>query len=210
MSMAFIKAYRKYLTGAAIAWAGCLVLFLLAYIMALRPQYDSRKRLEDALAEQKELHASAQEASQEKAKVQLSEQIERLRNRLKDFVIDFDNSANLTFDVGQIASQEKVSSFSVKSKENRGTSMVAIPDSNCITESHMDISFIAGFYQFATFVNALERHRPVLFVREFTLSRSNQKDSMYQATLDVAAFVRKQQEKATAGKPSEPALSAKI
>jgi hypothetical protein len=210
MSMAFIKVYRKYFAGAAIAWAACLVLFLLAYMVVLRPQYDSRKRLDNAFAEQKELHASAQEAAQEKTKTELNEQIERLRNRLKDFVSDFEDSANLTFDIGQIANEGKVSSFSVKNKEKRGTSMLAIPDSNNIAESHMDVSFIAGFYQFATFVNALERRRPVLFVREFTLKRSNQKDSMYQVTLDVAAFVRKQPEKETANKPSEPAFTAKI
>lgn len=207
--MAFIETHKKSLTKAAVAWAVCLVLFLLAYMVVLRPQYDSRKRLDNAFAEQKELHASAQEAAQEKTKTELNEQIERLRNRLKDFVSDFEDSANLTFDIGQIANEGKVSSFSVKNKAKRGTSMLAIPDSNNIAESHMDVSFIAGFYQFATFVNALERRRPVLFVDGFTITRSNKDDSSYEVTLDVAAFVKKPPETETADKSSPPASSAK-
>lgn len=203
----FIKIYRKYLMGAALIWAACLVLFLLVYMLVLGPQRSSKKRLESEIAEKKQLHESALRAAQEETKIQLNEQIESLRNRLKYFVIDFEDSANLTFDIGQIASEEKVASFSVKSTDDRKVS--AIPDCNFISENHIDISFIAGFNQFATFVNALERHQPVLFVNKFTIVRSNQDNSVYQATLDVAAFVRKQKERETADTSSEQVYIAK-
>jgi hypothetical protein len=203
----FIKIYRKYLIGAALIWAACLVLFVLVNMFVLGPQNDSKKRFENEIAEKKRLHESALRAAEEETKIQLNEQIESLRNRLKDFVMDFEDSANLTFDIGQIASEKEVASFSIKSADGRSVS--AIADCNYISESHIDISFISGFNQFATFVNALERHRPVLFVNKFTISRSNQDDSVYQATLDVAAFVRKQQSKETADKPSARVYWAK-
>ncbi len=206
--MAFIKIYKKYLTRAAIVWAACLVLLLLVYMIALRPQKSNRKRLEKKIAEKKQMYESAQRATQEETKIQVNEQIERLRNRLRDFVIDFEDSANLTFDISQIANEKNVTSFSVQNKDDRGVSV--IPDCNYICENHIDISFTAGFNQFATFVNALERHRPVLFVNEFVITRSNKNESAYQVSLDVAAFVRKQQDRETADKPAAQVNSAEI
>lgn len=205
--MVLIEIHKKYLTKAAIIWAVCLVLFLLAYVMVLRPQHVSEKRLDRALAEKKRLYESAQRAAQEATRAELNDQIKQLRDRLHDFVIDFEDAANLTFDIGQIANEKKVVSFSVKGKENRTTS--AVPDCNAISESHMDISFITGFYQFATFVNALERHKPVLFVNEFTITRSNQNDAAYEVTLDVVAFVQKPRDRETADKASPQPLSTK-
>ncbi len=205
---AFIKIYRKYLTRAAIVWAACLVLFVLAYIFVLGPQKSSRKHLKSTLAEKKQQYEMAQRATQEQTKARLNEQIEGLRDILKDFVVDFEDSANLTFDIGRVANKEEVSSFSIKNNEKQGIS--EIPDCNSICENHIDISFIAGFKQFATFVNALERHQPVLFVNEFTISRSNKGGSTYQVTLDVAAFVKKQQDREIADQSSAPTVGSKI
>ena len=205
--MAFIETYKKYLIKAAAVWAVCLVLFLLAYMLVLRPQSINKKRLYQKLAEKKEAYEVAQAAAQKSTQDQLHEQIRQLQERLGDFVVDFEDSANLTFDIGQIASEKKVGSFSVKSKDRRAG--IPAADSQLIAENHMDVSFIAGFQQFATFVNSLERHRPVLFVNEFRITRSAKSGSDYEATLDVAAFVKKQRETETADKPSPTASSAK-
>lgn len=205
---AFIKIYRKYLTRAAIAWAACLVLFVLAFIFVLGPQKSNRRHLENTLAEKKEQHEMAQRATQEQTKIRLNEQIEGLRFILKDFVVDLEDSANLTFDIGRIANEEDVSSFSIKNNDKQG--VLEIPDCNSICENHIDISFIAGFDQFATFVNALERHQPVLFVNEFTISRSNKGESIYQVSLDIAAFVRKQQEREIADQSLASDFDSKI
>jgi len=192
----------------AIAWAACLALFILAYILVLGPQKSSRKRLESTLAENKELYEFAQRATQEQTKIRLHKQIDGLQDRLKDFVVDFEDSANLTFDIGRIANEEDVSSFSIKHNDKQGVS--EIPDCTSICENHIDISFIAGFNQFATIVNALERHQPVLFVNEFIISRSNKGESTYQVSLDVAAFVKKQHEKEIADQSLAPDLGSKI
>jgi hypothetical protein len=204
----FIKIYRKYLTKAAIGWAACLVLFILAYILVLGPQKNDRKRLESALAEKKQLYELAQRAAQEQTKILLDEQIEGLRDKLEDFVVDSEDSANLTFDIGRIANEQKVESFSIKNKDKKG--VLEIPDCNSIYENHIDIGFVAGFNQFATFVNALERHQPVLFVSEFSITRANKDELAYQVTLDVAAFVRRQQDREIADQSSTSATGSKI
>ena len=204
----FIKIYRAYLIRTGIAWAVCLVLFVLAYMFILGPQRSSRKRLENTLKETKQQYEMAQVAAQEQTKIRLNEQIESLQGTIKDFVVDFEDSANLTFDIGQIADEERVNSFSIKSDDKQSVS--EIPDCNTICENHIDISFIAGFNQFATFVNALERHQPVLFVNEFTISRSKKGQSNYQVSLDVAAFVKKQQDREIADQSSVPTVGTKI
>ena len=190
--MSFKKTHKKYLMTAGIIWAACFVVFLLAYILLLGPQKNLEKSLENKLAERKQVYESALRAAQEETKIRLNEQIERLQSRLQDFVIDFEDSANLTFDISQIANEKNVASFSIKSKDSRGLS--TIPECKYICENHIVISFIGGFNQFVTFLNALERHRPVLFVDKFTITRSGQDDSDFQVSLNVAAFVKKQQD----------------
>lgn len=165
------------------------MLFLLVYIFALRPQKDIQQRIENRLAEKKQLLESAINASQNETKIQLNEQNVRLRNKLKDFVIDFEDSANLTFDISQIANEKNVASLSIKSNDKK--SILTIPDCDYIGEGHIDIGFSAGFNQFATFLNSLERHRPVLFVDQFTITRSRQDESGYQINLKVSVFVKK-------------------
>ena len=189
--MSFMKTHKKYLMTAGIIWAACFAVFLLAYIIMLGPQRNYEKSIENKLTERKLVYESALRAARKETKIRLNEQIERLQSRLEDFVIDFEGSANLTFDISQIANEKKVASFSIKSKDGRGPS--TITEAKYIRENHIVISFIGDFNQFAAFLNALEKHRPVLFVDKFSITRSGQDDSVYQVSLNVAAFVKKQQ-----------------
>jgi len=189
--MAFIKIYKKYLTIAALIWAACFILFSFTYIILLRPQKNSQKQVEEKLAKKKLMYDSAVKATKEETKIRLNEQIEHLRNRLQDFVIDSENSANLTFDISQIAGEQRLASFSIKGKDN--SQVLAIPNCNHIYENHIDVSFTAWFHQFATFLNALERHRPVLFIDKFTVS-SSRGDSGPQVSINLVVLTRKQQD----------------
>ena len=109
--MPFIKTHKKYLMTAGIIWAACFAVFLIVYIVMLGPQRNYEKSIENKLTERKQVYESALRAARKETKIRLNEQIERLQSRLEDFVIDFENSANLTFDISQIANEEKVDSF---------------------------------------------------------------------------------------------------
>lgn len=191
----FMKSvYRKYLTKTASIWAGCLVLFFCAHIFMLEPQQNNKKWLEKQLAEKKELYNSALKAAQKETKIQLNEQIEHLRNKLKNFVIDFEDSTNLTFDISQIASQKGVTSFSIEAK-NDSSGGTAMSDHNYISEGYTNISFMAAsFNQFAALLNALERHRPVIFVDRFAITRSEKGSLYHQVNMSLAVFVRKKRD----------------
>lgn len=192
--MAGSTVYRKYLTIMAIVWAGCLLAFVAAYMVLLKPQADRRRHLDKKLVEKKQERHAAERAAQEETKAQLSAQISELREKLDAFVIDFENAGDLKFDITQIAREKEVAALSVSSGKKAKTSGKEVADSNSIEENPIDVSFISGFSQFASFVNSLERHKPVILVHQFKLGRSNKNESAYHVTLDVRALVRKPQE----------------
>ncbi len=185
-----MKIYRKYFTTAALIWAGCFILFLFVYMIVLAPQKKTRKQIENQLAGKKQIYNSALKATQEETKIWLNEQIENLRNKLNGFVIDFEDSANLTFDISQIASEKKLDSFSIKGKDAGENST----DFKYLSENHIDVGFTAAFNQFATFLNALERHWPVIFVDSFKITRSKRGDPGHKVNMSLAVFVRKRQD----------------
>ncbi|MBW8040113.1 MAG: type 4a pilus biogenesis protein PilO [Planctomycetes bacterium] len=190
--MFFMKTYRKYFMIVGLTWAGCLILFVCAYMVAIGPQQKRKEQVENQLVETKRLYDSAMNADQEETKVRANEEIETLRNKLKDFVVDFEESANLTFDISQIASEKKVDSFSIKNQEK--TRLSAGNDLKYLQENHINLSFVGDFNQFATFLNALERHKPVFFVDNFRIIRSQQNDSKHKVNMNLAVFVLKQQD----------------
>lgn len=203
--MVSLAVYKKYLTITATAWGICLVLFVAAHMVLLKPQYSSKQYLEKKLIEKIREHEAAEKAAEEQTGIELREQIARLQERLGDFVTEFENAADLNFDITQIAREKEVGSLSVGSGKSTKIARKNVVDSNSIDENSIEISFVSGFNQFASFVNSLERHKPVIFVHEFKLSRSNQNKSAYQVTLDVRALVKKQREseiaKATEARP---------
>lgn len=207
--MTFIKVHKKYLVTSGVIWAACFVIFMIAYILIVRPQKNSKKLIESKLAEKRQVYESAIKAAQEETRTRLKEQIERLQNRLKDFVADFEDSVNLTFDLSQIADEKKVASFGSKVKSNRGLTMKK-DEFKYIRKNQINISFTGDFNQFATFLNTLERHRPVIFVDNFTITRSTREKSVYSVNLSVIAFVRKQQDSETADKTKAQLYGKKI
>jgi Tfp pilus assembly protein PilO len=190
--MFLMKIQKKYLITVAIVWAGCFMLFLFAYIALLAPQQKSKKRVESRLADIIQRHNSALTANQEDTKKSKNEEIEKLRETMRNFAYDFEDSANLTFDISQIANEKKVNSFSIRMQEDsRGAQK---EDLKYIQENRIDISFTSDFNQFATFLNALERHRPVVFVDNFKITRSAVDDSNHRTNMKLAVFLRKPQD----------------
>ena len=185
--------YQKYLVKVALIWAGCFVLLFILQMVMLSPQKSLKMSLEKQLAEKEQLYNSAFKLSQKEAKAQLSKEVEELEEELQYFVIDFEDSANLTFDISQIANSKEVESFSIKTKEKRGDSK--LPDCKYLSEDNIEIRFTTkNFNQFATVLNELERHKPVVFVDKFMMSRSTQHDEGHKVNMSLSVFVKKRQD----------------
>jgi len=187
------SVHKTYFVVAALAWAGCLTALCVAYMLVLVPQGRGRKQIEKQFVETKDAYDQTLAAARDETRARLTKEIEDLQGRLKHFVIDYEDSANLTLDISQIANQIGVSSFSIKSRDNAGAAAATPASGANVVEKQMQVSFTAGFNQFASFLNALERNRPVLFVDEFRIAPAEQGSSGHQVDMDLAVFVRKRQ-----------------
>lgn len=186
------SAYGKYFVKMALVWTVCFVLFLIIYMLVLSPQVEFRKQLEKQLADKKQTYDSALKAAQKETIIQLNEEIEQLRNKLKAFAIDFEDSANVTFDISQIANDKKVNSFSIETKKVRQAKKKKKKSVEYISKSQINISFTTeDFNQFASLLNALERHEPVIFVDKFAITRAGKGASEHKVKMNLAVFVSK-------------------
>ncbi|MCK5225815.1 MAG: hypothetical protein KAQ89_03780 [Planctomycetes bacterium] len=183
------SAFKKYITTIAMIWCGGFVLLLFGYTTMLSPQKKQKKAIENRLVKQKEDYEYAISATLQSNKDRLSGQIEQLRSKLTDFVIDFEDSANLTFDIGKIATENLASSFKIKFKNKYQQSQSQ--DYDYINETQISVSFNASFNQCAAFLNSLERHRPIIFVDEFKITQKDNDKSQPLIEMELSVFVRK-------------------
>jgi len=187
--------HKNYLTTVSLIWSAFVVLFIIAYLFLLAPQRKTKKQIEQQLAEKEKIYNSAREMAQEETKIKLNEQVKSLQNTLKDFVIDFEDSANLTFDISQIANEKNVDSLSIKTRDKQKHRDTTKSTLEYIQENHTDISFTASFNQFAALLNALERHqRPVIFVDNFSIMHSRKNITGNEAAMNISFFVKKRRD----------------
>ena len=181
--------YRKYFKIGILFWAGCFIVLFLSYLLVLAPQERIRRMTERKLADTKLLAQSAREAAQERNKNLLLDQLSNSGNRLKDFVIDQENANNLTFDIGRISSDIKLTSFSSIFTGSEGT--IKTDNYKHIIARQISVNFNSSFNKFAVFLNTLERSRPVIFIDTFSITRSGESDSGHKVDMKLAVLVGK-------------------
>ncbi|MBN2138925.1 MAG: hypothetical protein JW720_14040 [Sedimentisphaerales bacterium] len=182
---------RKFYATVGLIWAACAILLFFAYMLVLRPQGQQKRTAAMQLAEQKKAYDIAVAAAEEENQARLTGQVTGLQETLQKFVVDFENAANLTFDISETASRRQIGSFSIESQEKHST--LATPAYNCIGENYFEVRFVAGFHQFAAFLNALERREPAILVDKFMITRSDDPELDHTATLKLAVLVNKQE-----------------
>jgi 5-hydroxyisourate hydrolase-like protein (transthyretin family) len=182
-------AYRKYILAMGTVWAASLVLFALVYYVVIAPQLKVKNQVLKESTEKKQLFESALSAANEDNKKKLAGEMEELKTRLIDYVCEYEESANLTFSISRIAADKQVSDFTVKTSE-QGRVQNALAANN-LQENHIEVAFASNFLQFASFLNTLERHQPVIFVDRFKVLRGDRSGMPYKADMTLSYFARK-------------------
>jgi Tfp pilus assembly protein PilO len=173
----------------ALVWAGCLVLFVLAYFFIMAPQLKIKAELEHKADQKRQMYEAAIDAANEESGRKLADEVEKMKNKLGDYITEFEESANLTFAVRRIAGEKQLGSFAVKTTDRAmGSDKL---ESKNMEEKYIDIAFESDFRQFATFLNAIERYRPIIFVDRFKVSRAVQNEAGHKVEMDLTVFVRK-------------------
>ncbi len=185
------SVYLAYLKVTAIVWGFCLAVFLLVFVLVLMPQKKLRENTEKEYNDSKIQADAAYAVSQESQIARLNQQIEDMNNRLNDFVFTPADVANLTFDISRISQNIGLGGFGIS---GTGNERVLLYD-NCryLFARSIPVSFNAGFNKFAAFVNALEKHRPVIFINTFSINRSQQSAGANKVDMELIVLVAKDQ-----------------
>jgi hypothetical protein len=184
------SVYRKYLTIGIIFWAVCFIILLFSYLIVLAPQEKLRLAAERKLAETTRLAQSARQAAEERNKNELLAQLSDSDRRLKEFVLDQEKAANLTFDISRISGDVKLNPSSSISTAGEGT--LKTDNYKYIVTRQFSVNFNSSFTKFAMFLNALERSRPVIFVDSFSITRSAESGSGNKVDMKLAVLVEKE------------------
>jgi hypothetical protein len=182
-------AYRKYILAMGIVWTASLVLFALVYYVVIAPQLKVKNQLLRESTEKKQQFESALSAANEDNKKKLVSEVEELKARLIDYVCEYEESANLTFSISRIAADKQVSDFTVKTFEQSKVQDALA--TNNLQENRVEIAFASDFLHFASFLNTIERHQPVIFVDKFKVLRGNQSDTTDKVDMTLSYFARK-------------------
>lgn len=177
---------QNYFRTLFLVWTICFFLLLSAYLILLKPAQKNSRMLGKQLAEKKQIYDLILQTEQEQTKLQLTREIDGLRDGLHKYVVEPRRMADLIFNISQIANEKKVESFNIKSREtNKGS---ASRKSNYISEDYIDVSFETTFNNFASILNSLERNEPVVFVDKFSINRSDGKPAAGRVRMNLAVF----------------------
>ena len=181
------SVYKKYITTSVIVWAACFVLFVLAYVFLLSPQKDTLKAKKQLLSQSERDFTIATDAFTGVTKERLDKQINQIREKLDTFASIGGDSSKLVVDLGQIASSLNVTGFSSKGQTEQR--LATLPMCKVLGADYLYVSFKGNFSQFARFVNELERHKPIIFVDKFMITRSEQGGFDNEINMVLAVFV---------------------
>jgi hypothetical protein len=183
------RILKEYGMTLGMIWGACFIIFVFTYAMIIKPQQVFKRELAGQIEEKKRDYMAAREISQDVFRKRLLLEVDELESKLRNYVADANGSANLTFDISQIANQNNVASFSIKSRANNN--FFEIPQCSLIGENRMDVSFMSDFKQFAVFLNSLERYEPVVFVDSFSVMSGRHSDEGNRVIMGLSVFVEK-------------------
>ena len=178
----------KYIKLAALIWSCCFIVFLLVFLLVLSPLNRHRTQVESEFKKVKSDADSALLASEEETKIRLNEQIQDLNDTLGNFVIESENTSNLIYQISGISNEIELKAFQITPT---GQNISAFDNCKYISGQLYQVGFIASFNQFATFLNALERYRPVIFIDTFSITRSRQGENSHTVDMQLAILVLK-------------------
>jgi len=187
----------QYMKIGALVWAGCLVVFLLAFMLVLSPLNKRRIQVESDYRKIKTESDAAFLASLEQTKTRMTEQIKALNEQLGDFVIEPAGTSGLTYQLSGISGEIGLNAFQVAPT---GQTITAFDQCKYVMGQYYQVSFTASFNKFAEFLNALERYRPVIFIDTFSITRPSQGETEPKVSMSLAVLVAKDEKAAKSPK----------
>jgi len=176
-------AHRKHLRIATLMWVGFSVVLLSVYMFVMAPQAQHREALSQEVVVLKKIYETSIADKEDQARSELDRHLAGLQDKLRNFVADTKDSADLVPGVAGLASENRLRGLTIRRCKSS-----ELPDCTTISEDHVTITFSTSYNQFATFLNALERHTPVIFVDKFVITRSGEGGSNHEVKMELTVF----------------------
>ena len=171
----------------SLTWLGLLLICGLLYALVLLPQNHRLEAVENQVNKKQRQYELNLRTGSFEARREALEKLVVAQEQLDQYVIGQDAFSNLTLEIGRLATQNQLKLFSCK--EMTGQVFQEIPNCQSIGNHYLKVSFKAGFTQFATFLNQLERHRPVIMLDHFRILRSLQNPMENDISMSLVVLV---------------------
>ena len=182
-----MKDLRQYLKLIGLVWGGFLILIGGIYMAVIRPQIQSQQLIEKRIQTAQTRYDRAVEAAKSENLDRLSASVDRFECRARDFLMMAEDAPNLAFEVSRLADEAALDGFSMFPKLHYAKGRRS--EHSRICAKYLDINFKVNFIRFASFLNALERNRPVLFVERFSIKRPTSQDDMPKVSMELAVLL---------------------
>lgn len=163
---------QKYGLTIAGVWGVWLTITVLLYSLILGPQGNLMATLQQTMRTAAEDYDLAQRARRPETKLRIQERLENATQNLNKFMIGSDAASKLTVLISQLAAQQNLADFSVKTREMAPT--LNEQNKSGIVEAWLELTFSGAFSRCAAYINALERNQPVIFIESAEIQRNTQ------------------------------------
>ncbi|MCE5341101.1 MAG: type 4a pilus biogenesis protein PilO [Planctomycetaceae bacterium] len=184
------KKLKKHVKFINLVWISSVALSVFTYFVAIAPQSKVKQQVTAQLADREMAYATISKINNKQAQEDLNNKMKQWKDDIKQYVIAENELAGLTFDIGQIAKDTKIDSFSITLND---AYLKQKTTTKYITEKQLKVEFKTDFNKFAAFLNAVERHRPAVVINEFTIGNAEHDASASQVNMILSVFVSKKQ-----------------
>jgi hypothetical protein len=179
---------RKYWMYVGGIWGPWLLLSIGFYTMVLSPQAERLKKVHQELAASNDRVSIARLASQADTQQRQMNLLAELQQRIDDFLVPAGKQDKVLFEITRLANTLGLSEYAGKTREEVWNAENA--EQAKLKRIWQTITFRGTFQQFASFVNALERSRPAVFVESAAIERSRQDSKLHSAKLLVSFLIQ--------------------
>ena len=179
----------KYLKTAGIVWILCFAGFAAIYFLVILPQSKQIERLKIDHEQWQQKADYVKHGTQESTIEQIQEQIEDFQNKLSDFTVSSeDDIQTLAYVEIYNISKEMGLEINIDDPSTKGK-VAAFNDCKYIYGQPIEVRFNASFQEFAVFLNLLERHKTVIFIDNFSISKTEQANK-HSVKMQLAVLVQ--------------------
>jgi Tfp pilus assembly protein PilO len=180
--------HRKSLIILVLLWGGAFIVLSAIHMFLMLPQRKESELLGQKLIQKQLVYDSSRAAASEHVSGRLAQKVREISGELDKFVARVEELDGIWFSVSGIANEIMVDTFQSRGIDSESYS--AIPNCYDIGIASVEVNFSGSFNKFARFVNQLERYEPVVFIDNFTITRSRKEDSGPETKLVLSVFVR--------------------